>query len=95
MQPAGNMWLQSLNTIALLLIFLSAIAPQAIVAPDPPVIGNGQAAQPLTSWMLINGDATIAVRGNVPGDIITDLAEGGVIPLEPFFGTNWRQASPS
>lgn len=40
------------------------------------------------AWTVTNGTVTVPAR--VPGDLISDLAAGGVVAADPLFETNFR-----
>jgi hypothetical protein len=54
------------------------------------IIGNaGQSLDsPTVSWTVSNGTHTVPAR--VPGDLITDLAAGGIIAADPLFELNFK-----
>lgn len=53
----------------------------------------GDATQSLNSvdgasWSVTNGTST--VPASIPGDLITDLAQGGVVPKDPLYELNFK-----
>jgi beta-galactosidase/beta-glucuronidase len=62
----------------------------ACAAASRSIVSNAAQSldSPASAWTVSNGTSTVAAR--VPGDLITDLATGGVIPADPLFELNFR-----
>ncbi len=54
------------------------------------IVGNAAQSldSPSASWSVSNGTSTVAAK--VPGDLITDLATGGIIPADPLYELNFK-----